>query len=300
MNKIIYFLTHPHFFLIGILEKWCGWIPDKAYLRMYYLLHNGEWLHLEHPVSFNEKIQWLKIYDRKPLYTVLVDKVEVKKYVKNIIGEKYIIPTLGVWNSTDDIDYDSLPQKFVLKTTHDGGGGGVIVCDKRALNKEEVKQKLEKSLRHDIYKTLREWPYKNVVRRIMAEEYIEQYDASSKELIDYKFFCFNGEPKFCQVKTHQDSTICTDLFDMNWNLLPFTGINPNHKNAQNTPRKPENLDQMIPLVRKLAVFSSFERIDFYNVAGKLFFGEITFYPNSGMGAFSPREYDAIVGNILNI
>lgn len=300
MKRFCFFLTHPCNLLIGILEKVGWWIPDRMYLRIYYLLHNKQWLHLNPPRTFNEKIQWLKLYDRKPLYTNLVDKSTVKRYVADVIGEEYIIPTLGVWDNIEDIPFVGLPSKFVLKTTHDGGGGGVFICDKSNLDIEKIKRKIYKSFSHNIYETLREWPYKDVKPRIMAEEFLDQKKGSGKELIDYKFFCFNGMPRFCQVKTHEDERDCTDLFDMQWQLLPFNGINPTQTNASKAPLKPQNYDEMISLAKELSKVASFCRVDFYNIEGKVYFGELTFYPASGMGCFTPAEYDNYVGEMLNL
>lgn len=300
MNKVVYYLKNPQNLVIALLERWGGWVSDKMYLRMVYRLHTGQRLHLNPPVTFNEKLQWLKLYDRKPLYTTLVDKYDVKTYVANIIGEEYVIPTLGVWDSPDNIDFENLPEKFVLKTTHDGGSEGVIICDKQSLDKEKVKGQLKKSLKHNIYKTLREWPYKHIKSRVIAEKYIQQEVESSYGLTDYKFFCFNGEPKFCQVKTHENEKTCTDIFDLAWKMASFNGINPLHNHAMNTPEKPQNFELMISLVRKLCGVSAFTRVDFYNVDGTIYFGEITFYPASGMGKFTPEEYDGIIGGMLKI
>lgn len=298
MGKILYFLSHPRFFFIAIFERVGGWIPDKLYLRIIYKLHTGKRLHLNPPITFNEKIQWLKLYDRKPLYTILVDKFAVKDYVAGILGMEYIVPTLGVWEKPEDIEWEKLPERFVLKTTHDGGGEGVIICEKKNLDRDEIQRRLKRSLKRNIYKTLREWPYKGVKPRIMAEAYIQEDREGNEGLTDYKFFCFNGEPRFCQVKTHEEGNDCIDLFDMQWQLLPFTGVNPKQHNAQITPKKPENYENMITLVTKLCGVAAFTRIDFYNAEGQIFFGEITFYPASGMGAFTPSNYDGEVGLML--
>lgn len=300
MNKVSYFIKHPRFLCIALFEYFGGWIPDKLYLHIIYSLHTGKKMHLNPPITFNEKLQWLKLYDRKPLYTQLVDKSLVKDYVAKLIGDEYIIPTLGIWNNPEEIDYDILPEKFVLKTTHDGGGEGVILCDKSCLDVESIKRKLHKSLKRNIYKSLREWPYKDIKPRIMAEAFIQPSGDNADRLKDYKFFCFNGVPKFCQVKNHSDGKDCIDLFDMKWNLLPFTGLNPAQLHAKETPMKPQNFEKMVILVKKLCNIAVFERVDFYNVGGKIYFGEITFYPVSGMGKFTPDSYDEIVGNCLKI
>ena len=257
-------------------------------------------LNLKKPQTFNEKLQWLKLYDRNPSYTKMVDKYEVKKYVANVIGESYIIPTLGVWKSPEDIDFDKLPDKFVLKTTHDGGSEGVIICDKSSYKIDTIKKQLLKSFKHNIYKTLREWPYKNIKPRVMAEAYIQQTEESTDGLTDYKFFCFNGEPKFCQVKTHKRGVNYTDLFDLQWILLPFNGLNPRHHHAEITPQQPENLKLMLSLAKKLCNVTFFTRVDFYNVSGRIYFGEITFYPASGTGEFTPSSFDITCGEWLKI
>lgn len=300
MNRIFYFLIHPRFLLIGLLERMGGWIPDKAYLRMRYLLNTKKWLKQNPPITFNEKLQWLKLNDRKPLYSTIVDKFTAKDYVASIIGKEFIIPTLGVWEKPEDIEFDLLPQRFVLKTTHDGGGEGVVICDKSHLDKESIKRRLHKSLKRNIYKSLREWPYKNIKPRIMAEAFIQPFGDNAEILKDYKFFCFNGEPKFCQVKSHEGGKDCTDLFDLQWNLLPFTGLNPMQGNALKTPERPANYEDMIDLAAKLCKVSNFVRVDFYNVDGRIYFGEITFYPASGMGAFTPSNYDEKLGELLKI
>ena len=298
MNKFVYYIKNPHFLLIALLERFGGWMPDTIYLRIIYLLHTGRVLRLNPPVTFNEKLQWLKLNDRKSIYTALVDKSTVKDVVSGIIGDQYIIPTLGVWDCMEDINFDMLPQKFVLKTTHDGGGSGVIIFDKRETDAESTYNKLTKSLKHNIYKTLREWPYKGIKPRIMAEQYIEPSGKSETGLQDYKFFCFNGEPIFCQVKTHEYGHDYIDLFDMDWKLLPFTGLNPQHGHAKTTPEKPKKFEKMLELAKKLADFAKFERVDFYNVDGKIYFGEITFFPASGIGEFTPSEFDKTIGEIL--
>lgn len=300
MKRILYFLKNPQYIFVAIFERIGWWIPDELYLRIVYYLHTSKRLHLNPPVTFNEKLQWLKLHDRKRQYTTLVDKYEVKKYVAKVIGEQYVIPTLGVWKSPEDINFDNLPEQFVLKTTHDGGNRGVILCNKKTLNIDEVKNQLYKSLKHNIYQTLREWPYKNINPRVMAEVYIQQKANYSDGLTDYKFFCFNGIPKFCQVKTHEKCNIYTDLFDLEWNLLPFNGLNSKHTHAKKTPCRPDRFELMLSFAKKLCGETYFTRVDFYNVSGRIYFGEITFYPASGMGEFIPSSYNDICGEWLVI
>ena len=189
MNKIISILKDPKRILIAVLNRSAKLISDKLFLKLKFRLVMGEKLDLNNPKTFTQKLQWLKLYNRKPEYTTMVDKYAVKEYVANIIGKEHIIPTLGVWNSANEIDWDALPNQFVLKTTHGGGGGGVVICkDKATFDRVATKEKLSKSLKSDIYWIFREWPYKNVTKQIIAEQYLSEL--SSTDLIDYKFFCF--------------------------------------------------------------------------------------------------------------
>lgn len=290
-------MRNPRTLCTSLLLKYGGWIPDKVYLKFLFRLKMGYRLNLKSPKTFSEKLQWLKLYDRKPEYTSMVDKYAVKEYVANIIGEEYVIPTLGVWNTPNEIEWEKLPNQFVLKTTHGGGSVGVVVCkNKNLFDKEVAVRKLEQSMKQDIYKALREWPYKNVTRRIIAEKLLEP-TFPKKELLDYKFFCFNGEPHFCQVITGREEKMCVDFFDMNWNHLEF------HEPwyypfADTLPVRPVHMDQMCNMARLLSRGIPFSRIDFYEMNSNPFFGEITFFPTSGMGGFSPERYDSIVGSMI--
>ena len=212
---------------IAILTRLAPIIPDNQYLKWMFRLQMGYKLDLDNPKTFNAKLQWLKLYNRKPEYTQMVDKFAVKEYIANIIGEEYIIPTLGVWDKFEDIDFDKLPNQFVLKTTHGGGGGGVIICkDKTTFNIDKAKSILERSLKQDIYRTLKEWPYKNVKKRIIAETYLTEDispDNPTGDLVDYKFYCFSGETKAVVIATerHSQTGVCFDYFDKEmalWNL----------------------------------------------------------------------------------
>lgn len=280
--------------------KYLWFLPDKLYLSLRYRLKMGRWINWKHPKLFTEKIQWLKVYVRKDEYTMMVDKYAVKQYVGNIIGEDYIIPTLGVWNQAEDIDWNALPNQFVLKTTHGGGSGEVIVCkDKNRIDKFHATSILEKSLKSgDIYRVYREWPYKNVKRRIIAERYVDPMD--SAELSDYKFFCFNGEPKYCQVIRDRHTKETIDFYDMEWNHMPFVGLNPKAQNGNMPVPKPAHLDDMIDICRKLSIHMCFVRIDLYAVKEKVYFGEITFYPASGFGVFTPNNWDEKLGDLISL
>lgn len=298
VTKINNYVKHPMALLVSILKK-CGfWIPDKYYLQMLYYLKTGKVLHLKHPQTFGEKIQWLKLYDRQPKYTMMVDKYAVKDYVAGILGKEYIIPTLGVWDRPEDINFDELSYQFVLKTTNGGGSGGVFICrSKEQLDKETTIRNLKKALKKDIYKTYREWPYRNVRRRIIAEQYLNM---GNEDLRDYKFYCFNGVPKFCQVIKDRHSKETIDFFDMEWCHQEFYGLNPEARPAKSIPVKPMHFDEMKEMAQKLSVGLAFSRIDLYDTESGPLFGEITLYPYSGMGAFTPREYNGILGMMINL
>lgn len=284
--------------LISFLDSkgFLNFMSDKAYLKLYYRLKFNKKLDLKNPQTFNEKLQWLKLYDRNPEYTNMVDKYEVKALVSEKIGKKYIIPTLGVWDSFEDINFDELPNQFVLKCTHDSGG--LIVCnDKAKLNIDEVRQKINKCLKHNYYYFGREWPYKNIKPRIIAEKYME--DSKTKELRDYKFFCFNGEVKLVFIATDRQSNEETkfDFFDENFKHLDFTN---GHPNAFKKPEKPINFELMKKLASKLSKGIPQVRIDFYEVDKKVYFGEITFFHWSGLKPFEPEEWDLKFGKMIKL
>lgn len=272
--------------------------PDKIYLKYLYRLTFNKTLNLDNPQTFSEKIQWLKLYNRKSEYTQLVDKAEVKQYVKKVIGEEYVIPTYYIWDKLDEIDINILPNKFVLKTTGGGGSTGVVICnDKNQLDYDVAKRKLKRSSENNIYINHREWPYKNVRPRFIAEQLLEMPDGS--DLMDYKFFCFNGEPKYCQVISGRNDVMSIDFFDMEWVHQPFHEPR-SFPFAEVCPSKPLHFDLMRDLSRKLADNIPFVRIDFYNICGKIYFSEITFFPTSGLGGFSPEEWDLKLGQMINL
>lgn len=256
----------------------------------------GYKLDLNNPKTFNEKLQWLKLYNRKPLYTILVDKYAVKHYVADKIGVNHIIPTLGVWDRVEDIDWDRLPNQFVLKCTHDSGG--LVICkDKMTLDINQTIRILLKSLSFDFYKAGREWPYKNVPRKIIAEKYM--VDASIGELRDYKFFCFNGSVRFFKIDYGRFVDHHANYYDCNGNYLDFGELdymrNPNSK-----LEIPKSLQEMIGYAEILSKDIPFVRVDFYDVDGKVYFGEMTFYPATGMGRIDPEEWDLKIGNWLDL
>lgn len=276
-----------------------NWMSDEKYLKLAYKISMGKPLDLVHPKTFSEKIQWLKLYDRKPEYVVMVDKYKVKEYVANIIGKKYIIPTIGVWDTAEEINFDALPNQFVLKCTHDSGG--IVICkNKKDLNIDNAKKILKKCMGHNYFWGNREWPYKDVPKRIIAEEYIKEFENKSTSLVDYKFFCFGGEPKYCQVTTDRFTSRTSDFFDMDWNHQEFNATSSHVSYAKKSLEKPVHFDEMIEIARKLSAVLPFVRVDLYNNDGKILFGEITFYPGSGHLNFSPSEYDMILGDLLKL
>lgn len=273
------------------------YLSDKLFLQIRFWLIVGYWPNLDKPKSFNEKLNWLKLHDIHPEYTRMVDKVTAKEYVAGIIGSEYIIPTLGVWNSVDDIDWNSLPNQFVIKVTSDSGG--IVVCkDKSTLNIDEAKAKLEKGWGKNYYKYNKEYPYKDLSPRIIAEEYME--DESGYELKDYKIFCFDGEPKYLFVATDRqkkDEETKFDFFDLDWNHLPVTNGHPNNPLPID---RPQNFNEMIEIAKKLSAGKPHVRVDLYNIRGKIYFGELTFFHWSGMVAYNPREWDYKFGEYIKL
>ena len=271
-------------------------MPDKPYLQLYYLAKLKKVLHLKNPKSFNEKLQWLKLYDRKKIYTTMVDKYEVKKYVADKIGDSYIIPTLGVWDKAENIDFEKLPDRFVLKCTHDSGG--LVVCrDKSRLDLDRTREILQKSLRNDFYSEAREWPYKNVKRRIIAEKFME--DENQKNgLIDYKFYCFDGKPRFLYVSKglEDHATASISFLDLDWSFSPFQ--RSDYKGFETLPEKPAGYETMLKLAEQLSAGFSFLRVDLYEIGEKIYFSELTFTPCGGTMTFTPPEWDDKIGQWL--
>jgi len=299
MEKLSQYLKDPFRILSGVLRRIAPWISnDELYLRILFFLKQRKVLHLKNPQTFSEKLQWLKLHDRKPEYTTMVDKYAVKEYVANIIGEEYIIPTIGVWDKPEDIDWNSLPDKFVLKTTHGGGSVGVVICkDKNSFNKEKAIRNLSQSLKQNIYTELREWPYKNIKKRIIAEELLEDINNPS-DLPDYKFFCFNGDPKYCQVISNRGTSMTVDFFDKEWKHQPFHEPK-NYPFSSKTISAPSQHSKMLELASKLSKGHPFLRVDFYEVNNCIFIGELTFFPTSGFGGFNPKEWDQKFGQFIN-
>lgn len=300
-----YYLMHPTRIYAYFAKKgYLNWVPDSVYLKFNYKMKTGRKLNLKNPETFNEKIQYLKLYDRKPLYSRLVDKYDAKLYVSKILGDSYIVENYGVWDKFEEINFDELPNEFVLKCTHDSGG--LIICrDKKNLNIHKAQAKIEKCLKRNYYFTNREWPYKNVKPRIIAEKYMELDDDSNqsdiKGLVDYKFFCFNGEAKFVYISKGLENhdTAGISFYDLEGKELPFyrSDFKQIHEFVF-----PENFDEMIKIANKLAseIMSSFLRVDLYSLYNHIYFSEITFSPCGGYIPFVPLEYDYIIGKMLDL
>ena len=271
------------------------YISDKTYLKLLYETRIGKKLNLKNPITFDEKLQWLKLYDRKDEYTVWADKYEVRNYVAEKLGEQYLIPLLGVWNSADELKLDDLPEQFVLKCTHDSAS--VCICtNKKNFDWNAAMDKLQKSLNQNYYWHSREWPYKNITPRIIAEAYMT--DESGTELKDYKIYTFGGEPYLIQVDFDRFHNHQRNLYTTEWEYIDETieySKDPNVKIA-----KPEHLEEMLECSRKLAVGTISLRTDFYSINGKIYFGEITFYQEAGFAHFEHEEFAKKLGDQIKL
>ncbi len=291
-------LKHPNLFCGFILHRLARFIKDdETYLKWYYFFPMKRWPDLKNPKSFNEKLQWLKIHDKNPAYSIMVDKYEVKKYIGGLLGQEYVIPTLGVWDRFEDIDFDSLPQQFVLKCTHDSGG--LIICkNKNLLDIESARKKIDKCLKKDYYLETREYPYKNVKPRIIAEEYMVQSSASS--LNDYKVLCFSGRAKLIEYHVDRFTDNHTqDFYDAEWNKTSITQEEYSAVSDYCAP-KPVCLEEMIRLSELITKDMAHCRVDWYEINGKLLFGEITFFDGSGIAAFDNYADDLMLGSWIDL
>lgn len=298
LEAIKIYLTNPKQIIVKLSAMdLLHWMPDDMYLRLIWSKHSiGYALNLKEPRGFNEKIQWLKLHDRNPLYTTLVDKYAVKEYVSETIGEEYVIPLIGgPWENADKIDFDALPDQFVLKCNHDCGG--MIICtDKSKLNINAARKMLNKCLKHNYYWNGREWPYKNVEPCVFAEKYM--VDNSGYELKDYKVFCFWGVPKVIQVDFDRFVNHRRNLYDTEWNYLGYTTLFPT--DPQYVVEKPQCLSKLLECAAKLSAGIPFVRVDFYVVGDNPLFGEMTFYHGGGHEPFFPKEWDFKLGEWLQL
>lgn len=298
MQNISFYLEDSKRIGVSLLVHFGGWLPDKLYLKAIFPEYMGYKLNLTNPKTFAEKLQWLKLYDRKPIYHQMVDKVEAKKYIDGIVGPGYTIPTLGVYESFEQIDWKALPQQFILKATHDSGSY-YIVKDKHQVNKELCKKKLYVNWNKDFYKTSREWQYKGVKSRIIAEPLL--VDERCPYLRDFKFYCFNGEPKIFYITSDKGGSLPTrqDFFDIQGNHLDLEDVHYT-KNPVKAPELPEHLGEMVSIARKLAKGTYHIRVDFYEVNGKVYVGELTLQENAGFCKFTPDEWNMTLGSWIRL
>lgn len=297
MNRIRKAFNNPRLILCYFTKfKIFRLLSDKTFIELEFYLNIGKKLNIQNPITFNEKLQYLKLYDHNPIYTKMVDKFDAKSFVSEKIGSEYIIPTLFTWDSIEEIDFDLLPNKFVMKCTHDSGG--VIICkDKNNLEFNEVKKQLKKFLNRDYFYVHREWPYKNVKHRIIAEVLLE--NESSSDLADYKLMCFNGKVEYtfvCSNRFSEDGLNVT-FFDRHWNQMPFERHYPKSKEEI---KRPNNYEKMIVLAETLSKDVPFLRVDFYEVGSKIYFGELTFFPGSGYEEFYPEIWDKKLGELIDL
>lgn len=314
------FITDSDFrFLVMGKYGLLNYMDDEKYLKRMYQINMGKKLDLANPKLFNEKLQWLKLYDRNPLYTTMVDKYAVKKYVGEIIGDEYIIPTIGVWNSAEDIDFDALPNQFVLKCTHDSHG--LVICkDKSHLDIKAARKKLNRGLKRNYYYLFREWPYKDVPPRIIAEQYmsnnsaplpdnlkiescdksrIKEFNELKDGLTDYKIYCFNGKAKLMMVASNRFSGEQTrfDYFDREGKWLDLVWGNPR---SETEPHIEANIEELFKTAEKLAAGIPHVRVDLYYSNGQIYFGEMTFYDASGFGKIESEGWDEMLGDWIDL
>ena len=274
-------------------SRFSRFLSDRRHIKLTAYAKNLD-INLDNPKTYNDKLQWLKLHDRKPEYTTMVDKYAAKDYIASKIGSEHIIPTLGVWKKFKDIDFDSLPNQFVLKSTHDCGG--LVICkDKSKLDKREAKEKIERCLKRNYFWNGREWPYKNVKPRIIAEKYMK--DDKTDWLVDYKFFCFNGEPKFMYCSMDKADDPRTDFFDMDYNRLDMRMRDPN---SEIPPPKPEKFEEMKALAKILCKDIPHIRVDFYQVNNRVYAGELTFYHMGGFTKIYPEKWMDILGDWIKL
>ena len=305
LNKLIratyrfLFYSGYRFKILASLGLYNG-LSDEKFCEKSYRAVTGKKLNLESPKLFNEKLQWLKLYYRNDLLTTMVDKNEVRHYISEKIGEQYLVPILGVWQNAEKIDFEKMPDKFVLKCNHNSGLGMCVCTDKSKLDIEHTKKQLEKGLAENHYLGQREWPYKNVKPLIIAEKFMESSDGMG--LFDYKFYCFNGVPKFLYLGfadivdnvKHDKMTFLT----LDWNKAPFYRMD--HEELTNLPPKPKCFDEMISVAKKLSEQLPFVRVDLYSINNKVYFSELTLTPGAGLGVFYPEEWEAKIGEWLHL
>ena len=298
MNRIINYIKNPQIFLNVLLVHLSPLIRnDMAYAKLMWLLKKDYPLDLEHPVTFNQKLQWLKLYDRQSKYTMLVDKVKVKDYIATVLGEEFVIPTLGVWSNPDDIDFDTLPERFVLKCNHNSGTGMFICKDKSKMNIKKVKAGLKKGLKENYYVKNREWPYKDVERRILAEQLLDPAPGEN-DLKDYKLFCFDGVVKLIEVDYNRFIHHNRNLYTTDWRRINAEIEFPSEPGVEF--ERPKGLETAIKAAEVLSKGIPHVRVDFYIIDERVYFGEMTFYHGSGYEKITPHSLDEKMGSWIHI
>jgi hypothetical protein len=283
-----------------LMRKILNKLDDKTYLSLRYKYATGKTVHWKHPKEFNEKLLWLMVYDHNPKYCTFVDKLEVKKYVAETIGSEYVIPLLAVGDRFEDIDFDSLPNQFVVKCNHDSGG--IVICkDKQNFDYETAKNLINSHIEMDFFYKTREWPYKDIKRKVIVEKYMEDHSEDSDgELKDYKFYCFNGVPKFLYISEgladHKKTKV--SYVNLSWENEEF--YRKDFKQFDVLPNKPQNYEKMIEIAKKLSEDIPFVRVDLYEIDGKIYFGELTLYPGAGMTELYPDRWNSIIGDYIDI
>ncbi len=299
LSRLKIFMENPVYFITSPASKgYLNWVPDSIYLKLLYRLQLGEKCNLKHPVTYNEKLQWIKLHDRNPEYARMVDKYEVRSFITEKLGEEYLIPLYGVYDTFEEIDFSKLPEQFVLKCTHDSGS--VEICkDKSAFDVEKAGERLKIAMKKNYYNAYREWPYKNVKPRIVAEKFM--VDESGEDLKDYKIMCFNG--KALIIETHENRFVegkehTQTFYDRNWKKLNIVqeGLLPTKENRE----KPKQLEELLALSETIAKDMYHARIDWYLINGKIYFGEITFFDGSGFEKFRSREDEEYLGKLISL
>ena len=301
ISRIFRKITSNPFEIFSYINKagFLKGLSDEAFVKIMFRTKFGRKLNLENPEMFSEKLQWLKLYNRRPEYTDLVDKLNVRNFIKEKIGEEYLIPLIGAWDSPDEIDFDALPDKFVLKCNHNSGTGMCICRDRSTLDTEKVRKELRKGLAEDYYIFTREWPYKNVKRKIICEVFME--DSGTSELRDYKFFCFNGIPRFLLVisdREKEGEKTKVDFCGMDGKHLPVKS--DVFEISETDPELPSEFEKMKELAVTLSQGIEFVRVDFYQVNGRVYFGEMTLFPLSGFVPYTPEAFDYQMGSWLEL
>lgn len=279
--------------VIAFFYRSLGFLSDKSYIRLIYRLRMGKKLDLDNPKTFTEKLQWLKLYDHNPKYTRMADKLSLRDFVEEKIGSGHSVKVLGVWEKFSDIDFNALPERFVLKTTHDSGS--YVICRNKAeFDFRKAEKILSRSLKHNYYKTTREWQYKDICPKIIAEEYL---DDGKDCLTDYKFFCFNGKPQFMYFEEEASQRPTQAIVDMDFNQMPFS---MDDERAETVPQKPSRFEEMEGIAQKLSEGIPFLRVDMYCIGDIVYVGELTFYHYGGFIPFRPAEWDGRIGDMLDL